>query len=142
MLQALGERLGMDLAGAATVERGDFPQGGGLYWEVRPVNPRSLVVHWLEWGGEIILQAGGLDRGGRWELERTPENVEFIEAVVRAVAAGRAVETSAVARSRVEVVLADGTVAHETGYEGCASILLPLPGWTRWGRTTRYEPYR
>ncbi|TFV53405.1 hypothetical protein [Blastococcus sp. TF02A-35] len=141
MLVALEERLCVELSGVATVERGDFLQGGGSYWEIRPANPRSLVVHWLEWGGEIILQAGGYDLGGRWELERTPGNVEFIEAVVRAVAAGRAVETKAVARSRVEVVLADGTVAQDTGYEGCASVLLPLPGWTRWGRTTRYEAY-
>lgn len=141
MLLALEERLRAELAGVATVERGDFPPGGGSYWEVRPLNPRSLVVHWLELGDEINLQAGGYDRGGRWELERTPENVEFIEAVVRAVAAGRAVETTALARSRVEVVLADGKVVQETGYEGCASILLPLPGWPRWGRTTRYEPY-
>jgi hypothetical protein len=30
----------------------------------------------------------------------------------------------------------------ETGYQGCLSSLVPLPGWKRWGRTTQYEPYR
>jgi hypothetical protein len=141
MLSAIEERLRSELAGVATVHRRDFPQGDGYEWEVQPHNARSLAVRWLEFGDEIILQSGGHGRGGRWELERTPETVGFIEAIVRGVAAGGAQEVTALARSRVQVALADGTVAQETGYEGCASVLVPLPGWTRWGRITRYQPY-
>jgi hypothetical protein len=60
------------------------------------------------------------------ELERTPEDIEFVEAVARAAIAGRVVETSALARSPVDVTLADGQVLHEAGYEYCLLGLAPL----------------
>ena len=139
-LTALEARLRRDFAGRAAVERDEIA-GGLATWRVKPVNPRSLPVQWIAMVDELLLFAGGLSRGGDWQLDATPEDVEFIEAVVRAVAAGQVIETSAFARSRVDVSLADGRVAHETGYEGCLSGFLPLPGWQRWGTVTRYEPY-
>jgi hypothetical protein len=126
---------------SARVETGEFLDGQGTSWELRPTNPRSAPVQWLAFGDEIVLQAGQLNRGGRWELERTPEDVAFVEAVVRATIAGRVVETSALARSRVDVTLEDGRVVRETGYEGCLLGLLPLPLWRQWGKVSRYEPY-
>ena len=92
-------------------------------------------------GNEILLQAGKLYRGGRWELDRSVEAVHFVERVVRAAIRGRVTEVSALARSRVEVTFEDGEVVHETGYEGCLTVLVPLPGWRRWGRVIHYEPY-
>lgn len=139
-LTALEVRLREDLAGAATVDRGEIA-GGLSTWRVQPVNPRSLPVQWIAMVDELLLFAGGRGRGGDWQLDATPEDVDFIEAVVRAVAAGRVTETSAFARSRVDVTLDDGRVVGETGYEGCLSGLLPLPGWKQWGTATRYEPY-
>jgi hypothetical protein len=79
--------------------------------------------------------------GGWWELGRMDYDVDFIEDVVRSVIAGRAGETFAPRRSRVDVTLGDGTVVHETGRDGCLSVLGPLVGWTRWGRQVRYLPY-
>ncbi len=141
LLTDLESRLRLKMAGFASVERGEFLDGRGTSWELRPVNPRSVPVQWLAFGDEIVLQAGRLNRGGRWELERKLEDVEFIEAVVRAAIAGRVVETSAPARSCVEVTLENGQVVHETGYEGCLSGLIPLPGWRRWGQVIHFEPY-
>jgi hypothetical protein len=140
-LAGLADRLRTELAGAATVEHSENRNLYGIAWEVRPDNPRSVPVVWMVFGEEILLQAGRLDRGGRWELDRTAEDVDFVERVVRAAIAGRVTETSAPARSRVEVTFEDGRVVHETGYEGCSSVLLPLPGWRRWGRVIHYEPY-
>lgn len=85
---------------------GDFLGGAGTYWEVRPVNPRSLTVHWMGWGDAIVLQARS--NGGRWELDGTPKAVGFVEAVVRPATAGTVVETAAMARSRVEVTWQTG----------------------------------
>ncbi len=138
-LVGLENRLREDLGNSATVERGELAETESGTWDVQPVNPRALPVNWMEWGDQIILQAGLC--GGRWELDRTPADVDFIEAVVRAAVAGRVVETRTLARSRVDVTFADGRTVHETGYEGCLFGLVPLPGWRRWGKVTRYEPY-
>lgn len=141
LLAGLADRLRAELVGAATIERTEFRDTSGIGWDLVPVNPRSAPVSWMLWGDELLLQAGRLYRGGRWELDRSVEDVNFVERVVRAAIAGRVTETSALARSRVEVTLDDGHVVHETGYEGCQAVLVPLPGWRRWGRVTRYEPY-
>lgn len=141
LLIDLESRLRSDMADFASVERGEFLDGKGTSWKLRPVNPQSVPVQWLTFGDEIVIQAGQLNRGGRWELERKLEDVEFIEAVVRAAIAGRIVETSALARSCVEVTLENGQVIRETGYEGCLWGLVPLPGWRRWGQVIHFEPY-
>ena len=141
LLAGLAARLSAELVDVVTVERTEVRSISGTGWDLEPVNPRSAPVSWLLFGDEILLQVGRLNRGGRWELDRSLEDVEFVERVVRAAIAGRVTETSALARSRVEVTLEDGHVVHETGYEGCLAVLVPLPGWRRWGRGTTYEPY-
>ena len=140
-LAGLADRLSAELAGSATIERTDLRDFDGTGWDLEPLNARSAPVSWLLFGDEILLQVGRLYRGGRWELERSLEDVEFVERVVRAAIAGRVTETSALARSRVEVTFEDGETVHETGYEGCLAVLVPLPGWRRWGRVADYEPY-
>ncbi len=92
----------------------------------------------MDFGESLQIEAGHV--GGRWELDRTMEDVDFIEQVVRAVAAGRVVEVFGPGRSRVEVTFPDGTQAVETGGvspRGC----LPSPGWVRRGRRVNYAPY-
>ncbi|WP_222272889.1 hypothetical protein [Modestobacter marinus] len=141
LLTGLEDRLRSELGHSARVERSEFLGGEGTSWAVHPVNPRSVPVQWWAFGDEIGLQTGRRYRGGRWELERTSEDVELVEAVVRAAIAGKVAETSAPARSCVEVTLEDGQVISETGYEGCLTGLLPLPGWRRWGKVVHFAPY-
>lgn len=141
-LAALANRLGVELTGAATIESTSFLDGDGIGWDLHPVNPRSAPASWTLWGDGIMLQVGKLNRGGRWELDHSLEDVHFIERVLSAALAGRVTETSALARSRVEVILDDGQVVDETGLEGCLAVFIPLPGWRRWGKVVRFEPYR
>jgi hypothetical protein len=141
LLAGLEDRLRLELGHSARVERSEFLGGEGTSWAVHPVNPGSAPVQWWAFGDEIGLQAGRKNRGGRWELECAPEDVEFVEAVVRATIAGNIAETSALARSLVEVTLEDGQVVRETGYAGCLTGLLPLPGWRRWGKVVHFAPY-
>lgn len=93
----------------------------------------------VDFGDELQVETLGGD-GGRWELDRTDEDVDFIVGVVDAAIAGRIVETFARGRSRVTVTFEDGSTDTETGASaplGC----LPLPLWTRWGEHRRYAPY-
>jgi hypothetical protein len=142
LLAELADRLSVELAGAATVESTKVRDGDGIGWDLQPVNPRSVPVTWMFWGDGILLQVGKLNRGGRWELDDSIEDVRFVESVLSAAITGRVTETSALSRSRVEVTLNDGQVVHETGFEGCLAVLVPLPGWRRWGKVARFEPYR
>ncbi|MBC7597300.1 MAG: hypothetical protein H7288_25835 [Kineosporiaceae bacterium] len=106
--------------------------------DVIPRTDSALPVGWIELGSELILQAG--HHGGRWELKRELEQMDFLEDVVRSVIDGRVTEVFAPGRSRVEVTLRDGSVVAEAGYatlRGC----LPLPGWVRRGRRVHYAPY-
>lgn len=106
---------------------------------VRPHNPGALAVGLTceQW---IVVEAGQV--GGRWELGYEGADVARAKRLLDAAVAGRVAETFALGRSRVVVTLADGSTETETGYQGCLTSLVPLPGWKRWGRTTQYEPYQ
>lgn len=110
---------------------------------LQPTAPGALTVSLCELvgDGDFILQAG--HEGGSWELSGDPVDVAFARAVIQAVADGRVVEVFGPDRSRVEVTMADGSVAGQTGYgpaglRGC----LPVPGWKRAGRRVAYSPWR
>jgi hypothetical protein len=107
--------------------------------QMTPSNPRARAVNLIaaQW---LIVTIG--DHGGRWELDYTDKDLTLAKDLVAAAIAGRLEECFAFGRSRVAVTFANGTTAAETGYFGCVSLLVPLPGWTRWGRRVRYEPYR
>lgn len=106
---------------------------------LRPHNPAALAVALTceQW---VVVEVGRV--GGRWELGYEDADVEQAKRLLDAAVAGRVAETFALGRSRVVVTLADGSTETETGYQGCLTSLVPLPGWKRWGRTTQYEPYR
>ena len=107
---------------------------------VTPTNPAATAVGWDDMGSQLQAYAGG-GHGGRWELDRSPDDVDFIEEVVHAAIEGRVAEVLGPSRSRVEVTLRSGEVVAETGGVapgGC----LPLPGWVKFGRRLQYEPYR
>lgn len=62
------------------------------------------------------FQAG--HNGGRWELDRSADDVALVESLARAVIASRVIETFTPARSRVVVTLDDDSTYSETGYVG------------------------
>lgn len=103
-----------------------------------PKNPRACGINLIaeQW---LIVTVG--DVGGRWELAYTDEDLAFARRIIAATVAGRIEERSAIGRSRVTVTFEDGMECHETGYNGCATLLIPQPGWTRWGLVKRYESY-
>ncbi|HSX67608.1 hypothetical protein [Nocardioides sp.] len=102
---------------------------------VDPRSPAARSMSWTDLGDELILEVG--THGGRWELELNEGAIAFLEDVVRSVMAGRVRETFGRGRSRVEVTLADGSSAVETGYVSW----LPTPGWKKRGRVVQYGPY-
>jgi hypothetical protein len=139
-LERLADRLEAEYGKHCLVER-TLTGGGGIrsVW-VKPTNPDASPTGWFDFGGELQVYAGR-GSGGRWELERTPANVDFIEQIVVSVVDGRASEVFGPSRSRVEVDLPDGSTAVETGATALVGCL-PIPGWMRRGRRVRYQPYR
>jgi hypothetical protein len=108
-------------------------------FSVRPFAPGALSFEVIAdlW---LILAAGQI--GGRWELRYTvTEEVLLAHRIISAITDGRVEETFALARSRVTVQLEDGTTVSETGSVGCLGLLIPQPGWTRWGKSRKYAPY-
>jgi hypothetical protein len=106
---------------------------------VTPKNPLASGINVIaeQW---LIVTVGGL--GGRWELNYTDEHRELARKIIGSTVAGRVEERRAFGRSRVTVTFEDGTTERATGYNGCLSLLVPQPGWPRWGELTTYEPYR
>lgn len=124
------------VGGSARVERRSV--GNGLpTLDIGPVNPRSRSVAIIgeQW---LIVQIG--EQGGRWELDYEESDIALAKSLIAAAHDGRVIERVAFARSRVTVTLESGEEVSETGYDGCSG-LLPLPWWSRWGRTIVYEPY-
>jgi hypothetical protein len=128
-----------ELTGIARVTRQYIADERISVVDIEPDNPDALGVSWFEMGPDLMIQAG--HNGGRWELDRSEWDVVFIEQIVRAVLAGRVVETFAPGRSHVVITLADGTAQYQTGYDGCMAALVPLPGWKRFGRSVEYRAY-
>lgn len=120
-----------------TVDHDQAPSIRSAY--IRPHNAAALPmdVSCEQW---IVIELGRI--GGRWELGYDSGDLACAKELLGAAVAGRVTETAALGRSKVDVTLTDGTHVTETGYDGCLTILIPLPGWTTWGRTTQYEPYR
>jgi hypothetical protein len=136
-LRAIEDRVSA-LGSVVAVTHEPFDEFEGHVVSAVPANPRSLAFSWI-WMGDVVFQAGR--HGGRWELEPTAADLQFLDDVVAAVVAGRVVETFGAKRSAVAFTLADGNVAREVGYEVGLAALIPLPGWRRWGRRIQYEPY-
>ncbi len=133
-LTRLADRLETELGAAVEVDRDD----GLPAVHVSPRQPGACPFSWLAWNEEIVLSAG--TGGCRWELEAKAGDVDFIEAVVDAIVAGRAVEVFAPGRSAVEVRLLDGRVERTSQAEAPAGCL-PMPFWGRWGRRVTYSAY-
>ncbi len=127
------------LAGnAASYERTTIAEHPIAVVDIDPVEKHSCPINII---GEqfLIVTVGSV--GGRWELSYSNDDVNLAKQIIAAVVAGDVTERSAFGRSRVTVILEDRTSRHETGFDGCVSLLVPQPGWTRWGRLTTYLPY-
>ncbi|MGI5171440.1 hypothetical protein ACQEU3_44535 [Spirillospora sp. CA-253888] len=133
LLGRLKDQLG------AVAEIGD-DQGADDWWMawVTPARPGALGFMWI-YRGDLIFQ---LDAGAvRWELERTWQDLEFMEKVVQALIAGQVYSVKVPGRVQAVVTLPDGSrVKQEWGKApvGC----LPMPFWPRWGERTQHLPYQ
>lgn len=94
---------------------------------------------WIAFDGWLTVGIG--DIGGVWELEYKEADVEFLTSLITSVVEGRVEQVFGFARSMVEVILPDGEIIRETGYDGCLTLLVPQPFWQRLGRHVRYLPY-
>lgn len=136
----LETRLRDELGSCAQVKRSSLSDGRISMVSMAPESPGALGVNWMEMQGELILTAG--HEGGRWELDWSQSAVEFVEEVVWSVVEGRAREVFAPMRSHVQVTLADGRVVATGGYDGCFTMVTPIPGWRRFGRKVQYSRYQ
>ncbi len=129
-----------DLVGSDGTDDLGYVHGGriGVY-DVEPLNPRARSINVV--AEQFFVVTVGED-GGRWDLSYTDEDIALARRIIAATVAGRIEERKAVGRSHVVVTFEDGETIGETGYSGCALLLVPQPGWTRWGDRIRYEPYR
>ena len=129
-----------DLVGSDGTEDLGYVHSGRIrVYDVEPLNPRARRINVI--AEQIFIVTVG-DDGGRWELSYTDEDIALARRIIAATVAGRVEERRAFGRSRVVVRFEEGETIGETGYSGCASLLVPQPGWTRWGERIRYEPYR
>jgi hypothetical protein len=138
LLRQLADDLERRLGEAAFVKRVSREDVAVSSVDVVPRLATACPVSWVELGStELNLQ---VSHGGRWELDRSVDDVRFIERVVEAVLDGKVVEVFRPGRSRVVVTLEDGSERHSSVGEaplGC----LPVPLWRRWGRKVHYSPY-
>lgn len=79
---------------------------------------------------------------GRWELDYDVESLATARALIRAVVAGAGRRTSALGRSATELDRGAGRPLVSVGYDGCLFLLVPQPGWRRWGRREEFVPYQ
>lgn len=92
---------------------------------MRPYRVGAQPVGWADFGDELGLYVGEY---GWWELDRRPEDVNFIRLVCDAVINGNGYEVTAPARSLVVLVLADDQAARHVNGQGCLLELVPMPG--------------
>jgi hypothetical protein len=129
-----------ELAGtAATYDLGYVENGQIGIFDVEPINPLARRINVI---AEYFFIVTVGDNGGRWEMSYSEDDVRLGRRIIAATVAGRVHERSAFGRSQAVVTLDGGGTVRETGYSGCASLFVPQPGWTRWGRLTEYEPYQ
>lgn len=137
-LEDLRDRVRAKLQGRGEVQVRQAGEGW-LQVDLVPHSEKAAPAGWLELSdAELILGVG--QRGGRWELGTSEDDLRFVESIIDAVMAGTVVETLAPGRARVVVTLADGH-RHKTSVAGTPKGCSPLPGWRFWGRTIRYDPY-
>jgi hypothetical protein len=126
-----------DLAGtAATVEIVEITAGiPGLVVAPAAGAGQKIDVIAEQW---LIVCVGS----GRWELDYDVESLATARALIRAVVAGAGRRTSALGRSTTELDRGAGHPMVSVDYDGCLFLLVPQPGWRRWGRREEFVPYR
>jgi hypothetical protein len=84
---------------------------------------------------ELIVNVAG----GRWELSRNIDSVDFFKSVVESAIKGDVRETFGLERVDTRITFSDGTFVTTT--TRTLGGIIPTPGWRHWGRKVRYEPY-
>jgi hypothetical protein len=122
----------------AEVTRISVARGWLQTLEIRPYNQFAREVH-IVCDQNFAVVMG--NHGCSWMMGYSDAEVRLAHQLVEDVVFGRIVERSALGRSRVTLTHADGAKTWATNYDGCLVVLIPLPGWPRWGRLTTFEPY-
>lgn len=78
------DELRETLGSAATIETGRVGPYSAVSLEPRRTD--ALGISWLHSDDEVVLSVGS---GGRWELEPTEQDVQYLEDIVLSVVAGR-----------------------------------------------------
>lgn len=123
---------------AATYKRSRLVEYPIAVLDIKPIDKRACPINIIA-EQFLVVTVGSI--GGQWSLSYSDGDVAFAKQIIAAVVAGNVTERFAFARSRVTVTLDDGTSERQTGYDGCLSLLVPQPGWTRWGRLATFGPY-
>lgn len=122
-------RLASELGAAATLHLdGDDEQGEGV---LVPTRSDAATVE-VSFGGETWVEL--YDDG--WPVQ----DVDRLEAVLRAIVAGHVVTKYRLGRRAIEVTLADGSVDETTGIDVPLG-LLPQRRWRERAAVRRFAPY-
>jgi hypothetical protein len=124
-------RLASELGDAATLSvQGDDDEGEAT---LTPTRSEAVTVEVSYGEGETWVELAG----GGWPIEDEPDR---LEAVLRAVVAGRVVEKYRLGRKAIEVTLADGSVDGSTGID-LPLGLIPQRKWRERAAVTQFVPY-
>jgi hypothetical protein len=134
-LDAFEDSLHDELEGLAEVERTEWGPDLAVV-DVEPYNPQSALVTWIDMGRGLVLTVGEAQHA-RWELDLSQDNLNFLEAAVRAAIDGRVSCTLSKHEDEVEIVHVDGRVEATAGSDLWPSLLR----WRRSKRHVQYEPY-
>ncbi|AWB86017.1 hypothetical protein [Mycetocola zhujimingii] len=105
------------------------------------VAPHNTLACRVGVTAEQFLHISMDDNG--WELDGyAADDVALAKRILTAAIDGRVSKRTSPARSEMTVRFTDGTTMSTSSVDGCAALLIPQPGWRRWGSLTTYEPYR
>lgn len=135
VIDALAPSMTARVEGRAEVTINQLDEGACL--AVIPHNAAAMPM-WIVAERQFDIQLG--DSSCRFRLGYGPTDRQALDELIEAVVAGRAFEVRAWNRWAVRVPLASGRTLTET-VSSISGLLLPLPGWTRWGSQTTFRPY-
>jgi hypothetical protein len=102
-----------------------------------PVVGTACSVSIVEMGKvELIVKVAG----GRWELGRSNDTLDFFKRIVESSIKGDVTEIFGLERVETRVAFPEGTSVKTT--TRTLGGIFPTPGWRHWGRKVKYEPYQ
>lgn len=139
-VRALLQRYAAEPAGRAELHVVADDDGGEMI-DLVPRNPRAAPVTVEHYptsdGAEVCI---GFAHGAPSPVAVAGDRLSWIDDAIASVVAGRLVVHEGPGRRRIELTMPDGETCLLSEIDvplGC----LPLPGWRRRARVTRFEPY-